>query len=343
MHSDNSSFEQKNITDRERQTNMKPKKIILDTDIGPDCDDAAAIAMLNLYADDGLCEILGIGHCTSNPYGAGTIDAICRYYGRPQLPIGTFKGEGFLSDAACMKYNRVLTETLPNRYRDSQPEDVIKLYRRILSAQEDKSVDMIAIGPLNNMAALLASPGDEFSPLSGRELIQTKARRLVAMAGSFPCADEQLRDRVKKETGTAFNELKEYNVFCDIPAAQRVADAWPTEIVFLGFEAGLLETGKPLQASKAETHPVKMAYKLYTEDGDRFSWDLLTVEYAVNPSCGHFRLTSPGRVSFDHEGRTLWTETADGRMHFVEWAVPEKIIVSDINTLLQREPQNSGN
>ena len=45
------------------------KNIILDTDIGPDCDDAAALAMLNLYADQGLCRILGITHCTSNPYG----------------------------------------------------------------------------------------------------------------------------------------------------------------------------------------------------------------------------------------------------------------------------------
>ena len=55
------------------------KNIILDTDIGPDCDDAAALAMLNLYADQGLCRILGITHCTSNPYGAGTIDAINLY------------------------------------------------------------------------------------------------------------------------------------------------------------------------------------------------------------------------------------------------------------------------
>ena len=92
------------------------KNIILDTDIGPDCDDAAALAMLNLYADQGLCRILGITHCTSNPYGAGTIDAINRYYGREGVEIGTYYGEGFLSDEKCMTYNRYIAAHYPNRY-----------------------------------------------------------------------------------------------------------------------------------------------------------------------------------------------------------------------------------
>ena len=49
---------------------MNITKILIDTDIGPDCDDTAAIAMLNIYSNQGKCEILGIAHCTSNPYGA---------------------------------------------------------------------------------------------------------------------------------------------------------------------------------------------------------------------------------------------------------------------------------
>jgi inosine-uridine nucleoside N-ribohydrolase len=44
----------------------EPVKIILDTDIGPDCDDAGAIAVLHTLATQGAAEILGIAHCTSN-------------------------------------------------------------------------------------------------------------------------------------------------------------------------------------------------------------------------------------------------------------------------------------
>ena len=73
---------------------MHRKNIILDTDIGPDCDDVAALAVLNLLADRGLCRILGVSHCTSNPYGAGMIDVINRYYGRPDIAISTYGGKG---------------------------------------------------------------------------------------------------------------------------------------------------------------------------------------------------------------------------------------------------------
>ena len=95
---------------------MGTKNIIIDTDIGPDCDDVGALAMLNIYANQGLCRILGVSHCTSNPYGAGTIDVINRYYGRPDVAIGTYYGEGFLTDEVCMRYNRFITTHFPNRY-----------------------------------------------------------------------------------------------------------------------------------------------------------------------------------------------------------------------------------
>ena len=47
---------------------MKPEnkemaeKIILDTDLGTDCDDAGAIAMLINMASEGKAEILGMTH-----------------------------------------------------------------------------------------------------------------------------------------------------------------------------------------------------------------------------------------------------------------------------------------
>ena len=40
--------------------------IILDTDIGPDCDDVGAISVLHALANNGETEILGIMCCTSS-------------------------------------------------------------------------------------------------------------------------------------------------------------------------------------------------------------------------------------------------------------------------------------
>lgn len=315
---------------------MNKLNILLDTDIGPDCDDVAALAMLNLYQDAGLCRILGIGHCTSNPFGAGTIDAINLYYGHPDIPIGSCAQTGFLTDDACMKYNRYITQNLENRFRDTQPGPAVALYRSLLAQQPDSSVDFIAIGPLNNLSDLLESSPDEYSDLNGVDLVRKKVRRLVSMAGIFPSKSEKVVKRAEEELGMPICQVAEFNVVCDAEAAQNVAAKWPGPRVFLGFEAGLVETCGPLQQTVPEGNPVRLAYKLYTQDGDRFSWDLMTVQYAVDPSCGHYALSEPGIVSFDHEGRTIWSPSAEGTDRFIELASSDEAIVNDINQLLQK-------
>ena len=66
---------------------MKPVKVIFDTDIGNDCDDAGALALLHRLCDKGEAELLAATHCFSSSSVAGCIDAINRFYGR-DVPIG---------------------------------------------------------------------------------------------------------------------------------------------------------------------------------------------------------------------------------------------------------------
>ena len=73
-----------------------PMKFILDTDIGGDVDDAAAVAMVNVWRDEGLLEPLAIINCISSRYGAGAIDAINTYFGHADIPVGTYKEAGLL-------------------------------------------------------------------------------------------------------------------------------------------------------------------------------------------------------------------------------------------------------
>jgi hypothetical protein len=70
-----------------------PVKIIYETDMESDVDDAATLAMLHILADAGECEILAVMHNTSDDYGVGVIDAINTYYGRGDLPIGAYKSD----------------------------------------------------------------------------------------------------------------------------------------------------------------------------------------------------------------------------------------------------------
>ena len=68
-------------------------KILFDTDIGCDCDDAGAMAVLHELANQGECSILAVTHCCAGEYNAGCIDAINRYFGRPEIPVGMFHPE----------------------------------------------------------------------------------------------------------------------------------------------------------------------------------------------------------------------------------------------------------
>ena len=158
-------------------------KIILDTDIGPDCDDAAALALALIYARQGLAELLAVMHCTSSPWGVGAIRAINAWYGL-DVPVGTLKDEDLLTGQAIYEtYNKPLASQLP---ADMQAAgDAVALYRSLLAQSRPKSVELVAIGPWRNLANLLRSGQDEISSLSGRQLVREKVSRLTPMAGSF--------------------------------------------------------------------------------------------------------------------------------------------------------------
>ena len=63
------------------------KKFILDTDMGVDCDDAVALALLLNYKKSGACEILGVTASSTREGATATIRTICEYY-HEKLPIG---------------------------------------------------------------------------------------------------------------------------------------------------------------------------------------------------------------------------------------------------------------
>lgn len=49
------------------------RKFILDTDLGPDCDDCGALAILDAYHRDRKIQLLGVTHCTSDLYSVTSL------------------------------------------------------------------------------------------------------------------------------------------------------------------------------------------------------------------------------------------------------------------------------
>ncbi|MEI9893193.1 MAG: hypothetical protein WDN28_04600 [Chthoniobacter sp.] len=91
----------------EAQTSpARPVRIFFDTDMETDCDDAGALAVLHALADRGECEILATVVSVRDPNSAATVDAINRYYGRPNLPLGMVKGGGRAGEIQIRRAHR---------------------------------------------------------------------------------------------------------------------------------------------------------------------------------------------------------------------------------------------
>jgi hypothetical protein len=299
----------------------KPVSIIFDSDIGPDVDDAGTTAVLNALADMGEAKILAMNCCTSNPGGAPCLDAINTWYVRPNLPIGTFKGSGFLTDS---KYAGEIARRFPNDLDTGEnAPGATEVYRKALARQPDRSVVVCAVGPLNNLARLLDSKPDRFSTLTGADLVKKKVKRLVVMGGRYP-------------------QGKEWNFEQDPKAAARVMADWPTPVLASGFEIGAeVKTGARLQKETPDGNPVRAAYALYVGWGkDRESWDQTGLLAAVRGDAGLWEISPSGSVIVDpKDGANRWVASPDrGRTYLIKKA-PVSDVKRTIEDLMVRPPR----
>ena len=299
--------------------------IILDTDIGPDYDDAGAMAMLHAMADNGECRILATIASNKHPRIAATLDVINTYFGRPDIPVGVPKSAG-VNLPAAQGWDSVITAKYPHNLKtNAQAADAVSLYRQLLARQPDRSVTIVTIGFLTNMADLWQSKADRFSALAGKDLIRQKVKRLVCMAGKFP-------------VGTEFNVEK------DAAASKIVFDNWNTPIVFSGFEIGeKVFTGIPLIQSDIQKSPVKDVYDISIPKGGaedkngRMSWDQTAVLVAVR-GLEKFYTVKPGRFVCRADGSNAWNPAGKGHLYLVEkMPVPE--ITKIINGLMMHQPK----
>jgi len=285
-----------------RETKNKPVKIILDTDFGNDCDDAAALAILHQMAYNGEAEILATMYPMNDSMGAAAIDAVNTYYGKPNIPIGTYKGHYEYQGTHNDYYNTRLATNFPHDLRSGKDaEDAVRLYRKILNEQPDGSVTIVVVGPQRLVADLLASKPDAISPLDGSALIRKKVRQLVAMGTEYPKGDE-------------------WNIRICPDGAQRVAREWPVPVVYSGFEIGFpIMTGERLISETSSMNPVRMAFEtnpMVDSLKNRHSWDQTAVLFAVR-GASDIWIESHGRVTIADDGKNQWSQTGENHHYLV--------------------------
>ena len=192
-----------------QQEAQVPVKMIIETDMGNDIDDALALALALRAVDNGQVELLAVGCHKNCPTAAAYTDAVCTYYGHPEVPVAMSltpvqEFTDYVDYTACEKD---FAKTA------SEYAEPVALYRKILASQPDNSVTFVSLGFGTTLAQLLESAPDDYSPLNGVDLVAQKTKGLSVMAGSY---GEKKRS--------------EYNVRNDIPAMQKEFAQWPTAI-----------------------------------------------------------------------------------------------------------------
>ncbi|MEU4441839.1 nucleoside hydrolase [Actinosynnema sp. NPDC050801] len=240
--------------------------LIIDTD--PGVDDAFALA---LAAASPEVELIGVTTVFGNVSLENTTRNALRLLtllGRDDVPVGVGASRPLvhphphLSSAHGADGLSGFAHTLPEPTQDVDPRDAVTLMRELLE-QADRPVTIVPIGPLTNIALLLAA----------HPRLKPKIGRLVVMGGGV--------------NGGNVTAAAEFNVWSDPEAARRVLveEDVPTTLVPMDLTRRCAVSAEWLDAL-AKTSGVAAALvgltPSYLETYRRFlGWDGMAVHDAV--------------------------------------------------------------
>lgn len=300
------------------------KKVVLDTDIGIDCDDAVALALLLEKHVKRECELTLVTACSTRNGATETIKAICNYYN-----VNVEIGKMATPKLSCDDINSYATAVKTKFCQSVETIDAVKLLRKKLSSLTEK-VTFIAIGPLVNVRRFLESAPDEISNKSGLELAREKIEALYVMGGSFI----ENYGVIKKPAEELFAE---WNILQDIKSAQMVTENFPNEIYFIPWEAGFevysnMGVGNNPVWYAMEQHAIFLGVE--TNGYKRDSWDPITCLLATENCGDYFDFSPSGKVTVTSDGVTKFT-AGEGKSHILLLKKQYKEIANVINSKLR--------
>ena len=306
----------------QRLQTSPPVKLILDTDMSGDCDDAGTLALLHALADRGECELLAtvVNRKDKTDASAAAVDAINTYYGRPDISHRHRQARPDRSPAHQRLHaglaRRVSQRHRPRRPRAGRAGRLPPRPRRAARRQRDDLQRRRTLQPRRAVAARAGIGASESAPARG------DGRRVSA------------RRRHRRPTSA--------------PIARRrrvVAAEWPGEIIWHGFEVGnALITGARLKQTP-RTNPVRRAYELrrYQDrpsiEGGQPSYDQAAALFAVRGAEPELWEMSPrGRVRVEDDGLTNWQADATGNHTHAKLKGNPAVLAHTIECLMIQPP-----
>ena len=295
---------------------QSPVNVIIDTDLGNCTDDLFALQAAFAYRAKGECNIFGVMQDCGEEKCHRLADALMHYYKADDIPLGLVRS-GNQHPFECTPYYEIADLRNSDNTLIFPPTDIplsqrlsgVKLYRKLLSEAADGSVNIVCLGMLTNLGQLMDSEADEYSSLSGMELIRRKVKALDMTGGCFSPVPLRYADADGK---TQFLDV-EYNVGGDIPLAKKVIEQWPTPLHLYPLEAGMsfpsVHDRILEQYAWQPESPIYQTYSRYNEwakgDVGQYLWDAVAMFHCIlGEDC--FSCTGPCAVRVDEEGHTTF-------------------------------------
>lgn len=292
------SEEDENIVDSSQKELVT--SVIIDTDFASDADDVVALRLAMCFQDQGMLNIQGISLSTTYSRTPLAVHALCKQDGYGNIPVAMdTSGNGV---QVHTNYVDVMYEMPKNRDDYEQP---VQMYRRLLS-ESDTKVNIITLGFLQNIEALMNSSPDQYSNLNGMELIAQKVDTVYIGGGN--------------STGKP-----SFNFYWTgekvIKAAQTVARNLPVRVVFLQSDLSD-DTFCGQLYSTMDSHQrdiVTKALKANGQSGGVVAWDVFSIWCAVQDMNENleqsFLEIEQGNQYISNTGATQWTY-ADTGSHY---------------------------
>jgi purine nucleosidase len=262
-----------------------PEKIIIDTDIGDDVDDAFAIA-LALRSPE--LQILGISTTFGDTEArAKIVDRLLAEAGRPDIPVAVgapTHTDNVMSQRRYGEASRLASQGKAPATHPNAVDFILDQIRRYPG-----QITLIAIGPLFNVGALIDKDPQAFR----------KLRRVVLMGGSV--------ERGYGDVGYAppRGPEVEWNIKCDVPSAQKLFASSGVPIYMMPLDSTQLKLDEVKRAIlfRAGTPLTDALTLLYYQWGQETPtlFDAMTVAYILNPTLCPVK---PLHIRVDEKGFT---------------------------------------
>lgn len=293
------------------------KNMILGTDWWSDCDDAVAVRILTRAVKAGKINLLGIVINACMEDSVASLSGFLKWEGLDNVPIGIDMAA--TDYPGKLSYQKRLAATLNPAGSNKDACDGVRLYRKLLAASKEP-LEIMEIGFLQVVSALLESSGDDISEKSGLELVREKVSKIWVMAGKWDGQGEKehnfcLNDRSRKAA----------EVFCRL---------CPVPVTFLGWEIGYDVVTGGFLAEGDELHQILVDHG---STGGRYSWDPMLVLMAVigdEERAGYH--TVSGTASVDAlTGANYFTESPGGLHKYVVKHRDNEYYRSEINRIIE--------